>query len=298
MKKSLKKARADGVLPPEDLEKAIAEFKARRAQRMAAKDAEGDPAPAPAPEVDPPTKDGEEPVIAPAGEAPASTPESAVEAVKANRDRRDAEGDPKDKETAMGIIAQQDGDIDLLVDIIDSLLAERDFKAAAADGAGCAAGSECDGEDEGAAAAPAEEQKTDGDDDDIPNVTPAEVPSTMNADSIDAIVRQRIQLGMIGQALNLDGLENMPIMDAKKAVIQAVRPGIRLDGKSAVYIDAAFDCAVTDAKNAVRKDTTYQRRQIFNRDSAAKPGDDEQSANARRLAMMERQQTKKKEEKK
>lgn len=294
MKKSQTKARADGVLSPEDLEKAIAEFKARRAQRMAAKDAEGDPAPAPAPapEAAPSAKDGEEPAVAPAGDTPSNTPESAVEAVKANRDRRDAEGDPEDKDAAMGIIAQQDGDIDLLFNIIDTLLAERDFKAAATDGEGCAAGSECDGEGEGA---PAEEQKTDGDDDAIPNVTPAEVPSTMNADSIDAIVRQRIQLGVIGQTLNLDGLENMPIMDAKKAVIQAVRPGIRLDGKSAVYIDAAFDCAVADAKTATRKDTGYQRQQMFNRDSATQINDDGQSASARRQAMIDRQH--KKEEK-
>lgn len=294
MKKSQKKARADGVLSPEDLEKAIAEFKARRAQRLAAKDAEGTPAPAAAPEADPPAKDGEEPVVAPAGEAPSDTPEAAVEAVKANRDRRDAEGDPEDKEAAMGIIAQQDGDIDLLFDIIDSLLAERDFKAAA-DGEGCAAGSECDGEGEGSSAAPTEEQKADGDDDAIPNVTPAEVPSTMNADSVDAIVRQRIQLGMIGQTLNLDGLENMPIMDAKKAVIQAVRPGIRLDGKSAVYIDAAFDCAVADAKTVTHKDAGYQRRQMFNRDSATQINDDGQSASARRQAMIDRQQKKKEE---
>lgn len=298
MKKTQTQARADGVLSPEDLNKAIAEFKARRAQRIAAKDAEANPAPA-APEADPAPKGDEDTVIAPAGEAPTEGPEAAVEAVKANRDRRDAEGDPQDKEAAMGIIAQQDGDIDLLFDIIDTLLAERDFANAASDGCGKDDGKACDGESEGTPAAkpdaaPAEEPKADGDEDVIPNATPADVPSTMNADSIDAIVRQRIQLGMIGQSLHMDGLESMPILEAKKAVIQAVRPGIRLDGKSVAYIDAAFDCAVVDAKASTSKGVSYQKHQMFNRDSA-QPKDDGQSATARRQAMIDRQQ--KKEEK-
>lgn len=295
-----KNRRADGVLSPEEMEKAIAEFKARRAQRMAAKDAGDDPPPSPAsaPDGDPDSKDGEETVIAPAGEETGTTLEDKLQLVKDRRDRRDAGGDPEGEEAAMSVIAQQDGDIELLIDIIDTLLAERDFKAASD-------GEECENSDEGepdgtedpdASGVPAEEgKKTDGDDDDIPNVTPGEVPSTMNADSIDTIVRQRIQLGMIGQTLNMDGLETMPIMAAKKAVIRAVRPGIRLDGKSTAYIDAAFDCAVADAKAMTRKDAGYQRRQMFNRDSAASPKNDGQSASARRQAMIDRQQ--KKEEK-
>ena len=295
MKKTQQKARADGVLSPEDLNKAIAEFKARRAQRIAAKDAEANPAPA-APESDPAPKGDEDTVIAPAGEAPAEGPEAAVEAVKANRDRRDAEGDPQDKETAMGIIAQQDGDIDLLFDIIDTLLAERDFASAASDGCGKGdgGGETCDDDSDGAPATPTEEPKADGDNDTIPNATPTDVPPTMNADSIDVIVRQRIQLGMIGQSLHMDGLESMPILEAKKAVIQAVRPGIRLDGKSVAYIDAAFDCAVADAKASTSKGISYQKHQMFNRDSA-QPKDDGQSATARRQAMIDRQQQKKEE---
>lgn len=293
MKKTQQKARADGVLSPEDLSKAIAEFKARRAQRLAAKDAEANPAPAApaAPETDPAPKGDEETVIAPSGE---EGPEAAVEAVKANRDRRDAEGDPQDKEAAMGVIAQQDGDIDLLFDIIDTLLAERDFASAASDSCGKGDG---DGEASGGEetpAAPAEAPKADGDNDTIPNATPADVPPTMNADSVDAIVRQRIQLGMIGQSLHLDGLEAMPVLEAKKAVIQAVCPGLRLDGKSVTYIEAAFDCAVVDAKASTGKGVSYQKRQMFNQDTA-QPKDDGQSASARRQAMIDRQQKKKEE---
>ncbi len=293
-----KKMRADGVLSPDDLKKAIEEYKARRAQRQAA--AQGDnagaaPAPAAVPgPADEPAKDGEDPVIAPAGEE--GTPEEQAQLVKDRRDRRDAEGDPEDKDKAMGVIAQQDEDIDCLLDIIDTLLAERDFNAAA-DGCGTKSdGDEPAGTDPASApAAPTEEpENKDGDDDVVPSTTPDEVKPSMNADSVDAIVRQRFQLGAVAQALNLDGLDTMPIMEAKKTVIAAMRPGIRLDGKSAAYIDAAFDCAVADAKKAVRKDTGYQKRQMFNRDSA-QPANDGMSAASRREAMIARQQ--KKEEK-
>ena len=53
-------------------------------------------------------------------------------AVKDNRDRRDADGDPEDLESAKGVIANQDEDMDILFDIIDTLLAQKEF-----DEAGC-----------------------------------------------------------------------------------------------------------------------------------------------------------------
>lgn len=296
MKNNQSKARADGVLSPDDLKKAIEEYKARRAQRQAA--AQGDnagAAPAPAAAVptpaEEPAKDTDDTVIAPAGDG--NTPEEQAQVVKDRRDRRDAEGDPEDKDKAMGVIAQQDEDIGCLLDIIDTLLAERDFNATAGDGCGSKTDADEPAATEPAADPAKEPEKQDGDDDVVPSTTPDEVKPSMNADSVDAIVRQRFQLGAVAQALNLDGLDTMPIMDAKKTVIAAVRPGIRLDGKSAAYIDAAFDCAVADAKKAIRKDTGYQKRQMFNRDSA-KPADDGMSAAARREAMIARH-TKKEE---
>ena len=212
------------------------------------------------------------------------------------------------------MIANQDDDMEILFDIIDTLLAEKDFDCAALDGSKCD-GENCDEDDEGAAPAatvPAKaqededdevelptEENTDGDDDDIPSTNAKDVgKSVLNVDSIDAIVRQRIQLGIVGRALNMDGLENMKIMDAKKAVIRAVRPALRLDGKSKAYINAAFDCAVSDVKASTRKDTAYQVKQMFNQDGrTSNPADDGDSSVKARQRMIDRQQNKKKEDK-
>ena len=294
--------RNDGVLSPEELTQAIEEYKARRAQRLAAKaDEEGDPS-NPAAAVDPAepaAQDGEDPVVAPAGQEPA-TIEEQVAMVKDRRDRRDAEGDPTTLEEANGVIANQDGDMDVLFDIIDTLLAQKAF-----DECGDPEAKGDEGEEEPPAESATngdegeeEEQKTDGEDDPIPAAAPTDVVpgAVMNAHGVDAIVRQRVQIGVVASMLNLDGVESMSLPMAKKTIIKAVRPGIRLDGKSAAYIDAAFDCAVTDVKAKSRKDTGYQKRQMFNRDSAG-GSDDGMSASARRQAMIDRRQKRTKEDK-
>ena len=316
--KTKKKARrADGVMSPEDLAQAIAAYKARRAERLAAKaqaDQEGDTVPVadPKPTDGPaPAADGDDTIISTSGKEDGDDIADQVQMVKDRRDRRDDGEEPADKETAMGVIAQQDGDMDILFDIIDTLLAERDFDSACdTDGKNCdgdegtepaasaPAKAQEDGDDEDTPAAPPAEENTDGDDDDIPATNASEVgKSVLNVDSIDAIVRQRIQLGIIGNTLNMDGLERMKIMDAKKAVIKAVRPGLRLDGKSKAYINAVFDCAVADVSARNRKDTGYQVRQMFNQDSRNPAIDDGDSSIKARQRMMERQQNKKKEDK-
>lgn len=53
----------------------------------------------------------------------------------------------------------------------------------------------------------------------------------------------------------------MGVLEAQKAIIRAVNPTMRLDGKSPAYIKAAFDLA-KDTMNA-RKDTNYQRAQMM-----------------------------------
>ena len=147
-------------------------------------------------------------------------------------------------------------------------------------------------------AAPAAEN-TDGDEDDIPTTNASEVgKSVLNVDAVDQIVRQRIQLGIVGRALNMDGLEDMGIMAAKKAVIRAVRPGMRLDGKSVAYINAAYDYAVADVTSRNRKDTSYQIKQMFNQDGRQTvSADDGDSSIKARQRMIDRQQNKKKEDK-
>ena len=315
--KTKKKARrADGVMSPEDLAQAIAAYKTRRAERLAAKaqaDQEDDTVPVadlkPAEGAAAVADGDDDTVIAASGQADGDDIADQVQMVKDRRDRRDEGDEPADKEAAMGVIAQQDGDMDILFDIIDTLLAERDFDSACdTDGKNCdgdegtapapaaavPAKAKEDGDDEGTPVEPPAEENTDGDDDDIPATNASEVgKSVLNVDAVDQIVRQRIQLGIVGRALNMDGLEDMGIMAAKKAVIRAVRPGMRLDGKSAAYINAAYDYAVADVNSRNRKDTSYQIKQMFNQDGRQPaPADDGDSSIKARQRMIDRQQKK------
>ena len=107
----------------------------------------------------------------------------------------------------------------------------------------------------------------------------------MNADSVDAIVQERISLLRLGDRLNLDGTDSMTIPQLKRAIIKAVKPTLRLDGKSEVYIDAAFSIARDEVE--ARKGTEYQRRQMFNTDSAQRKAPEPAGATARRNQMIE-----------
>lgn len=98
---------------------------------------------------------------------------------------------------------------------------------------------------------------------------PAAESDTVNhdgADDVDAKVRQRVELIRLGDRLNLDGMDSMPVEQAKKKVINAVLPGMRLDGKSADYVNAAYDIARSKAQ--ARRTVDEQRRQVFHADSA------------------------------
>lgn len=294
MKKSPKNARADGVLTPEELQKAIEEFKARRAAKPAATTDGDEPVKEGTPVTEPaaPAADGEN--TAPAGQEN-PTVEDQVAEIKANRDRRDEEGEPKDVEAAKTVIADQDDDIGILCDIIDTLLAQREFD----EGEPAQKPAEEPTQEPAVKAADGEGEciEQDSEDDDIPSSTPADEP-LMNADSIDAIVRQRIQLGMVGRSLNLDGLENMSIMQAKKAVITAVRPNMRLDGKSATFVNAAYEMAAAEVTARGSSSVPAQKKQMFNKDSRTagvkETGDSSIDARQR---MMDRQMNKKKEDK-
>lgn len=324
MKKTKKTSRrADGILSQEQLASAIEQYKLRRAQRIAAKADEDVVAEEevvvstkPATVVDNETDPVAEKEIVVDTEAPV---EEQVEMVKDRRDRRDSQGDPANTEEAMAVIAKQDEDLDVLFDIIDTLLAEKEFDNADAPVAEEVA------EDEDETVNPEEVAKDEDTVEEIPanedeeevveeDLTEDEdevlaedeeeinnektVPTVdpkkgvaMNADSVDSIVRQRVQLGMVGRLLNMDGLENMNLVSAKKAVIKAVKPGLRLDGKSSAYINAAFDCAVADVKARSKKDTKYQKKQMFSKKTRT-DGKDGYSASSARQKMIERQYNK------
>lgn len=86
------------------------------------------------------------------------------------------------------------------------------------------------------------------------------------ADAAEDDVKQRMELCRLGDKLHLDGMDTLPVMQAKKKVIRTVLPDMRLDGRGNAYINAAFDIA--KGKVNGRKTVNDQRRQVFNADSA------------------------------
>lgn len=243
--------RTDGAPTPEELAAAVEAFKKRRAERSGAAADGGIAAEPPAQTAG--TAEGEQP--------------DAVKQVKDRRDRRDSEGDPADMPGAMGVIAQQDEDIDTLLGVIDVLKAA----GTTTDGAeGDCGGTQTDGDgDEGNAA----QDKKD------------------RADSANDFC-ELLRVVRVGDRLNMDGLETMSVKDAKKAVLGKLKPTLHLDGKSAAYVNAAFDMAVSEMKE--RKDTNYQRSQMMHGDGKP-PVKQTGSASEARQRMIDRRM--KKEEK-
>lgn len=243
--------RTDGAPTPEELAAAVEAFKKRRAERSGAATDGGITA---------------EPPAQTAGAAEGEQPD-AVQQVKDRRDRRDSEGDPADMPGAMGVIAQQDEDIDTLLGVIDVLKAA----GTTTDGAeGDCGGTQTDGDgDEGNAA----QDKKD------------------RADSANDFC-ELLRVVRVGDRLNMDGLETMSVKDAKKAVLGKLKPTLHLDGKSAAYVNAAFDMAVSEMNK--RKDTNYQRSQMMHGDGKP-PVKQTGSASEARQRMIDRRM--KKEEK-
>ena len=239
-------------LTPEEIAQLVEEYKKRKEQRMLnnqpASDSEGEEN----------TQENQD-----EGEETAADP---VQEVKENRDRRDAAGDCETMDEANGMIAQQDADIQKLLDFIAQLQAKIDFDEASGE-------KETNSDEEGASqpeAAPAEEKKEE----------------SVNMDSIDAYISQKIELIRLGDKLHMDGIDTMKPMDAKKAIIKKVHPNIRLDGKDTAYINAMFDIAKESVGK--RKDVDYQRQQMFRGDSAHnKPVDGQNEARRRMIEKMD-----------
>lgn len=243
----MSKARKDG-LTPEEIARLVEEYKQRQAQRMENTNPTADEGTNPDEQT---TDEGEK---------------DPVQEVKDRRDRRDASGDCETMDEASGVIAQQDEDIQKLLDFIAQLQAKIDFDEASAE----------------------EEVKTDGEGENAEaNADEGEhQENPLNMDSIDAYVNQKIELIRLGDKLNLDGIETMKPMDAKKAIIKKVHPNIRLDGKDIAYINAMFDIAKESVGK--RKDVDYQRQQMFRGDSAHnKPVDGQNEARRRMIEKMD-----------
>ena len=243
----MSKARKDG-LTPEEIARLVEEYKQRQAQRME--------------NTNPTADEGTNPDEQTTDEDEADP----VKEVKDRRDRRDASGDCETMDEASGVIAQQDEDIQKLLDFIAQLQAKIDFDEASAE----------------------EEAKTDSEGETAEANADEEEPqeNPLNMDSIDAYVNQKIELIRLGDKLNLDGIETMKPMDAKKAIITKVHPNIRLDGKDTAYINAMFDIAKESVGK--RKDVDYQRQQMFRSDSSHnKPVDGQNEARRRMIEKMD-----------
>lgn len=243
----MSKARKDG-LTPEEIARLVEEYKQRQAQRME--------------NTNPTADEGTNPDEQTTDEDEADP----VKEVKDRRDRRDASGDCETMDEASGVIAQQDEDIQKLLDFIAQLQAKIDFDEASAE----------------------EEAKTDSEGETAEANADEEEPqeNPLNMDSIDVYVNQKIELIRLGDKLNLDGIETMKPMDAKKAIIKKVHPNIRLDGKDTAYINAMFDIAKESVGK--RKDVDYQHQQMFRGDSAHnKPVDGQNEARRRMIEKMD-----------
>lgn len=238
----MSKARKDG-LTPEEIARLVEEYKQRQAQRME--------------NTNPTADEGTNPEEQTTDEDEADP----VKEVKDRRDRRDASGDCETMDEASGVIAQQDEDIQKLLDFIAQLQAKIDFDEASAEEE---AKTDNEGENAEANADEGEHQE-----------------DPLNMDSIDAYVNQKIELIRLGDKLNMDGLDTMKPTEAKKAIIKKVHPNIRLDGKGSAYINAMFDIAKESIGK--RKDVGYQRRQMFRGDSAQNKAVDGQNEARRRM---------------
>lgn len=193
--------------------------------------------------------------------------EETVQVVKENQDRRDEEGVPETLADAMEVIAEQNEDIESLLDVIEQLQESENLDDEDEnldddeenlddddDGNLDDDGENCDDEDENM-------------DDDEENLDEDENlddddETSINADSADRMIRKRLSICRVGDKLNMDGLERMSIKNAKKAIIKKVMPSVRLDGKSNAYINAMYDIAVEKANK--RKDISYQKKQMYN----------------------------------
>ncbi len=281
-----KTQRNDG-LTPEQLQQAIQEYLANHAADCgsATLDAEGENA-EPIPTV-PAEENQEEPVIsadaegeqqepveegspaeeAPAEQAPADTPAEPV-------DIGVEDIMPMTLEQQIGAVKERnpepDEDMQILLNIIDRFLAEKAYDDA----------NTPQEEPAQAPAAPEEEPKTDS------RADSRRADSQDVASVADKVFCQRMKIARAAQKLNLDGVEYMPLAAAKRAVILADTPNIRLDGKSEVYLDALFDRVLAHLDRKGRTTTGEQARQMFNPGTAVHMDEDDNTSAAARFNAM------------
>lgn len=218
-------------LTPEEMEAAIALFKAQKAASQATGEGTDGADPEDTPAENPEDSEG-------AGKTP-------IEKVKENIDRRDAEGEGMSPED---IIAEQKADLDTLLQEIDKMQAESDMNGDE--------GEKTEADDKGAPA----DDNTDSDDEGACGADDPEKEKGVNMDSVDRIIKERLDVCRMADRLHLDGVEDLSVREGKKRIIKAVNPKMNLDGKSDSYINAAYDIA--KQTHCDRKSTDDQRERI------------------------------------
>lgn len=239
-------------LSPEELEAAIALYKAQQAANQAA--GEG--------------TDGAGAEEPPAEEAAGE--KSPADQVRENITRRDTEG--KDR-TPEDIIAEQKADLDMLLAEIDRLQASSDMnddeKPSVSDEGTAVSG-------EGAETKPGEDGQ--GEEDKARE-------KGVNMDSVDRIIQDRLDICRMADKLRLDGVEKLSVREGRMRVIKAVNPKINLDGKSDSYINAAYDIAKQAFEARV---STDDQRQKMVSDKIRQDAREESNSNSARRNMISR----------
>lgn len=208
----------ENELSPEELEAAIALFKAQKTAQHASGE----------------ETDGADTEAVPAEKEDLDKETSLAEKIQANIERRKAEGKHMHPED---IIAEQENDIQALLKEIDRLQASNDMGAGEENTDSSEKGKECSLELE-----KQDEEKG------------------MNLDSLDQMLKDRLDICRMADKLSLIGVENLSIMEGRKRIIKAVNPKMNLDGKSESYINAAYDIAKDTFSS--RRSTDEQRRQM------------------------------------
>ena len=191
------------ALSPEEMEAAIALFKAQQAVNQAA--GEG--------------ADGE--VIEETSAA--EEEKNSVEQVRKNMERRELNGKNMEAEE---MIAEQKEDLEVLLKEIDRLQAANDMNG-----------------DKGELIAKKEEDSEETIDSNNECKEEEEKKKAVNMDSVESIIQDRLEVCRMADKLHLDGVETLPVREGKKRIIRAVNPKMNLDGKSDSYINAAYDIA-------------------------------------------------------
>ena len=242
--------RADGSeeLTPEEMEAAIALFKAQKAASQATGDG---------------TSEGGE--AAHEGETPVEE-KNPVEKVRENIDRRGSDGAGM---TPEDVIAEQKADIDTLLAEIDKLQATNDMNG-----------------DTDSIAEKDPNPVTEGNADSSEGCGGKDPEEKgVNLDSVDSIVQDRLDVCRMADKLHLDGIESLSVRDGRKRIIKAVNPKINLDGKSDSYINAAYDIAKQSFHD--RKTTDNQRQQMV-ADKVHRDAREESNSNSARKKMISR----------